>query len=273
MLISVQSTDPESYNTVRTNFDIPWKCEYIKYYVSSINTNCNILMTTTDDVFEYYTYETKTKNIYDEEEEEEEEEEYREVSDITTIHFQNRSSYTIKSIEDFMNKNTRDDIKWEYDNNKRVFIMKMLKNISIERVSHRVALLLGLYNYDLPSDFEANEEDEHYPIQDIPILNHTKFYLVSLQGNPMYANIGEKQHTPSIIGNIDTITRDGKPIIYNFEKEGKPLKIKTYTESLKNLEISLVDFQFQPIILKSPLSISVKIKPAKDVDVKDILTK
>ena len=53
MLISVQSTDPKSYNTVRTNFEVPWKCEYVKYYVSSMNTMCNILMTTMDDFFEY----------------------------------------------------------------------------------------------------------------------------------------------------------------------------------------------------------------------------
>ena len=89
----------------------------------------------------------------------------------------------------------------------------------------------------------------------------------------MYANIGEQQYTPSIIGNIDTLTVDMEPLIYNFEKEGKPLKIKTYTDSLKSLEISLVDFQFQPVVLTSPLNLCIKIKPAKDADVKDILTK
>ena len=89
----------------------------------------------------------------------------------------------------------------------------------------------------------------------------------------MYANIGEQQHTPSIIGNIDLFTRDELPMIYNFEKEGKPLKIKTYTDSLKNLEISLVDFQFEPVKLMCPLNLCIKIKPAKDADVNDILTK
>ena len=89
----------------------------------------------------------------------------------------------------------------------------------------------------------------------------------------MYANIGEQEYTPSIIGNIDTYVVDEVPIIYNFEKESKPIKIKTYTDSLKYLEISLVDFQFQPVLLKNPMFISIKIKPAKDADVKDILTK
>ena len=52
MLISVQSTDTKSYNTDRTNFEVPWKCEYVKYYVSSMNTICNILMTTDKDFIE-----------------------------------------------------------------------------------------------------------------------------------------------------------------------------------------------------------------------------
>ena len=35
------------------NLDIPWKCDYVKYYVSSINTKANILMTTNDDYIEF----------------------------------------------------------------------------------------------------------------------------------------------------------------------------------------------------------------------------
>ena len=261
MLISVQSTDPESYNTVRTNFEVPWKCEYVKYYVSSMNTRCNILSITNEDVF-------RIKIINDKEEEEEEEEA---VDNIININFS--ELYEPSSIYDvltYLDRTCSGFIKWQYDNAKRVFKICPLKPMIIYALSHRVALLTGLYNTKLPLKCKYNK---FYYIQDIPILNHTKLYLVSLQGNPMYANIGEQQYTPSIIGNIDTLTANKEPLIYNFEKEGKPLKIKTYTDSLKNLEISLVDFQFQPIALKSPLNLCIKIKPAKDVDVKDILTK
>ena len=59
MLYSIQSK-PENYNTVRLNIDIPWKCEFVKYYVSSINTKANILMTTEDD---YLIFETKNGEI------------------------------------------------------------------------------------------------------------------------------------------------------------------------------------------------------------------
>lgn len=52
MLYSVHSK-PSDYSTVSLNIDIPWKCSYIKYYISSINTMSNILYSTTDDTFEF----------------------------------------------------------------------------------------------------------------------------------------------------------------------------------------------------------------------------
>ena len=266
MIISVQSTDPESYNTVRTNFEVPWKCEYVKYYVSSMNTRCNILAATKEDNFKItLTYH----NIEEEEEDSDDNEELiTEDQNFTFSEFYPISSF--KNLEKILNQFFANYIKWEYDYQKRVFKMTPLEHMIIHEPSHRIALFTGLYNTKFPFFCRANET---YVIQDTPILYHTKLYLVSLQGNPMYANIGEQQYTPSIIGNIDTVTLDKEALIYNFEKEGKPLKIKTYTDSLKNLEISLVDFQFQPVALTNPLNLCIKIKPAKDVDVKDILTK
>lgn len=48
MLCSVNSNSPD-YSLVKLNVDIPWKCDYVKYYVSSINTKGNILIVTKDD--------------------------------------------------------------------------------------------------------------------------------------------------------------------------------------------------------------------------------
>ena len=48
MLCSVQS-NPSDYSIIRMNLDIPWKCDYVKYYISSINTKANFLSTTDDD--------------------------------------------------------------------------------------------------------------------------------------------------------------------------------------------------------------------------------
>ena len=195
------------------------------------------------------------------------EEEENEIKKIKFMDYFPTEDYNLKS---YLNTACKDYIEWRYLSLYRSFTMRPLQNMIIRKMSHRVELMTGFYNTKLPLQYR---KDTTYDVDCIPILNHTKFYLVSLQGNPMYANIGEQQYTPSIIGNIDTWTVDGKPLIYNFEKEGKPLKIKTYTDSLKNLEISLVDFQFQPVVLKSPLNLCIKIKPAKDADIDDILTK
>ena len=180
------------------------------------------------------------------------------------ITFSNKFSYSIYSLTQALN--TDPNIKFTI-NDSRTLTITPKKNITIESISHRAALLTGLYNTKLPISIIANEK---YVIPDIPILQHTKLYLVSLQGNPMYSAIGDMEYTPSVIGSIDGITMDEKPFIYNFELQGKPLKIQTYSESIKYLEVSLVDFMYQPVILKSPLFITVKVKPVKDLDVSQV---
>ena len=49
--------------------------------------------------------------------------------------------------------------------------------------------------------------------------------------------------------------------------------IKVNTDSLKHLEMRLVDFMYQPVILRSPLFIALKIKPSQEADIYDIVTK
>lgn len=246
MLCSVKSNNPDKYNTVSFTVDIPWKCPYVKYYVSSLNTMANFLMSTSEDSIKFL--EDTTENI---------------------IHFPNKFSYTYSLLTQHINGKTS-KIKFEFKD--RTFTITNLsqKKITITDLTHRVALLTGLYNTKLPIIIEAGKK---YVVRDIPILQHSKFYLVSLQGDPMYSSLGDREYTPSIIGNIDGMALDGKPFIYDFELQGKPIKIKTYTDSLKYLEMSLVDFMYQPIVLCSPLFITVKIKPAKEVDPKNLLSK
>ena len=237
MICSVKSNNPAKYNTVSFTIDIPWKCKYVKYYISSVNAMSNILLSTDEDFIRFSESE---------------------------ITFSNKFSYSIYSLTQALN--TDPNIKFTI-NDSRTLTITPKKNITIESISHRAALLTGLYNTKLPISIVANEK---YVIPDIPILQHTKLYLVSLQGNPMYSAIGDMEYTPSVIGSIDGITMDEKPFIYNFELQGKPLKIQTYSESIKYLEVSLVDFMYQPVILKSPLFITVKVKPVKDLDVSQV---
>ena len=242
MICSIKSINPKNYNTVSFNIDIPWKCSYVKYYVSSINTTGNILLTTSDDFIEY---NDGSKH---------------------TIKFENKFDYSINEIKSILNKEST----FEVNIKDRKLTIKPNKDVVIEKPSHRASLITGLYNTKFPLELKTGIE---YIINDIPIIQHSKLYLVSLHGQAIYSSIGDKQYTPSVIANIDTMIIDNKPFIYNFEQQGKPIKIKTNTDSLKYLEMRLVDFCYEPIELQSPLFITLKIKPSNSADVFDVLTK
>ena len=49
MIYSLSSSDPNHYETIDVNINIPWKCEQVKYYVSNVNTMSNFLLTTEED--------------------------------------------------------------------------------------------------------------------------------------------------------------------------------------------------------------------------------
>ena len=243
MLYSVQS-QPENYNTVRMNIDIPWKCPYVKYYVSSINTKANILLTTEDD---YLIFETANSEI--------------------RIDFEESYAYSFGYLVKFLNA-CQNTIEFKNVNN-RTISLKPTENIAFKEGSHRAKLICGLFNCK-EFEVDANEEKN---VPDLPILDFAnKLYLVSLQGVATHSSIGNQEYTPSIIANIDTMIMDQEALIVNYDLT-KPIKVKVNTDSLKLLEMRLVDFMFQPVILKSPLFITLKIKPAQDADIYDVLTK
>ncbi|KAK8834092.1 hypothetical protein M9Y10_020178 [Tritrichomonas musculus] len=226
------------------NIDIPWKCEFVKYYVSSINTKVNILMTTEDD---YLIFETANKEI--------------------RIDFEEAYNYSFNYLVKFLNT-CQKIIEFKNINN-RTISLTSTENIIFKEGSHRAKLITGFFNC---SYFEVNANEEK-KVPDLPILDFAnKLYLVSLQGVATHSAIGDKEYTPSIIANIDTMILDQEALIVNYDIT-KPIKIKVNTDSLKYLEMRLVDFMFQPVILKSPLFITLKIKPSTNADIYDILTK
>lgn len=243
MLYSIRSIDPNNYGTIKMNLDIPWKCSYVKYYVSSINTSANILMTTNDD---YLLFEATNEEI--------------------RIRFNNVYSYSLVSLVNYLNS-CQNVIQFKVNN--RTISLQSSKKVKLKEGSHRAKLITGLYN---TKEFGL-QPNEIINVPDLPILDlANKLYLVSLQGAAVSSNIGDQEYTPSIIANIDTVILNEGPLIVNYDTT-KPIKIKCNTDSLKYLEMRLVDFMYQPVILKSPLFITLKIKPSKEANVREILTK
>lgn len=244
MLYSVQS-QPGNYNTVRLNIDIPWKCPYVKYYVSSINTKANILMTTAEDYLIFTTSKSEVR-----------------------IDFEEMYTYSFGYLVKFLNSR-QTTITFKNINN-RTISLTPTENITFKEGSHRAKLITGLFNTKPGHIFPNGVECE---VPDLPILDlANKLYLVSLQGVATHSSIGDQEYTPSILANIDTMIMDQEAMIVNYDMT-KPIKIKVNTDSLKYLEMRLVDFMFQPVILKSPLFITLKIKPSQEADIYDILTK
>lgn len=234
MLLSLESLR-DDYSKIRMNINIPWATKYVKYHVSSLNTKANILLTTKED-----------RIVFDQGD---------------PIKFENKYSFSEADVINLLSCTSLFKASYE---NKRLVITPN-KDFSFTTITHRARLVTGLMNAKLN---EVYEEGKKYYF-DIPILDYAnKLYLVSKQGVSVSSNIGDREYTPSIIASIDTFIKDGIPIIVNFESFAKPIKTVVNVDSFKLVEMELVDFMYQPIVLNSPLFITMKIKPCKSPKVK-----
>ena len=238
MIYSLSSSNPEHYETIEVNINIPWKCEQVKYYVSNVNTMSNFLLTTEEDFLLIFM----------------EGEEYR-------INFSSRTDYESSLIEDLkklfgcyektetveIEKNEHGNLKFTLD-----------KDFQIIDASHRVKLLLGLYHTTLP----VSSTDKVYACPSPPITNYAnKLYLVSLQGQAIHSTKEGMEYTPSVSCSIDTFIKPGLPLIKDFDLN--PIKTVIQASDLSRSSMTLVDFQFEPVVLLSPLFVTLKIKPLK----------
>ena len=240
MLLSIQSIEDKneidsrkSYSRIRTNVNIPWECQYIKYHVSSLNTKANILLTTTEDKIVIEDDDKNYEAVF--------EDKYS-LSETNMLTYLSALSILTVSIV-----------------NKRLTITPS-KDFKFVVLTHRARLVTGLLSAKLNETYKAGQQY----VFDIPILDYAnKLYLVSKQGTSIQSNIGDREYTPSVIANVDTFIRDGIPLIVNFETYGTPIKSVVNIDSFKMIELELVDFMYHPIILSSPMFVTMKIKPVK----------
>ena len=185
------------------------------------------------------------------------------------IQFKEMYSYSLNYLVNYLNKNC--DLLITFKNvDNRTISLNPFYDITFQGGTHRALMLLGFYDTKIGYEFKEGEDKE---VPNLPILDFAnKFYLVSLQGQAVHSSLGDQEYTPSVIANIDSMYVDNEPLIVNYDT-AKPIKIKCNTDSLKYLEMRLVDFMYQPVMLKSPLFITLKIKPTNDNDAKSITSK
>lgn len=215
MLLSLQSTST-NYHQIRTNFVIPWNCDYIKYHIESVNTK-NILLTTKEDYIELTYNDSGNEQS-------------------TRISFENSFRYTDKDILNLFNKvSTIMTATIDKSCHRLQLVPKI--DFKFTHITHRAGLITGLYNLDMTKQ-TVYKENLEYSFE-IPITDYAnKLYLISKQGQSIQSNIGNREYTPSVIASIDHVVRDGVPIIVNFETFGKPIKIKLISIHLSKLNSS-----------------------------------
>ena len=249
MLLSLQSTRPQ-YNHIQTNIQIPWNCEYIKYYVESINTKSLLIANEEDYVRVDYIVEIPN---------EDNPETMDQILRWFTWTF--AKHYTIDN--DLIKRELQHEDRYvgqvmdvEFDRADRIVITPHVP-MSFT-FSHRAGLVTGLYNIDTVKEYAVDEKIKG----EIPIRDYAnKLYLISKQGQSIQSNIGDREYNPSIIANIDHVIGPRIPIIANFEFLGKPIKNIVNIDSFKQIELELVDFQYQPVPLESPMFVTIKVKP------------
>ena len=135
-----------------------------------------------------------------------------------------------------------------------VISMEYTKDFQIIDASHRVKLLLGLYHSNFPINSNASKS---IIADSTPMLTYGNvLYLKSNQGNALGMIIeGNRYHSPCIY-RINNFLKPGLPIISNQKGD----KVIVNAEAAKTITMQLVDFMYEPIVLKSPMFITLKIK-------------
>lgn len=239
MIYNITSSDINNYETVSIKINVPWNCSYIKFYVKSINTCSNFYITTTEDFIKYS------------------------IGDVVkTYNFENKCKYDIDNLA-YEIKKLIPDLNCEYTENKLLKFSNTAE-IKIIEVSHRIKMLLGLINTNLPI------QGKEIICDTVPTTTfYNKLFLRCLNefGTPLCnKNQGDKEQSsdyvfPNICYVIDTFIKDGFPLILS----KKQMSIKVPFYDLKHLNLQLVDQFFEPIKLKSPLSITIIMKPVDKI--------
>ena len=244
MIHHLCSIDPNDYGTIKFRSSISSLNSVVAYRISSLSTIASFSMTTPDD---YMIIET---TIEDEPIE-------------LTLHFQEHGAYEMRTLIYELNNlfegqlvSLEDDppitLTVSMDSTNRL-IIGANKEFSVIDASYRVKLLFGLYHSSLP----INSIQKQLMCPSVPMLCYSNvLYLTSKTDFVSTINIDDKTETRSICYKINELLYPGVPICSKLPGEYSII----HTDSLGSLEFRLVDFNLQPVILHSPLFITIEIQ-------------
>lgn len=224
MTYSAESMIPEKFNEVNFDIQMPFYSERVRWNVSTINTFANFLITTTDD---FITINNRT------------------------YHFKDKTSYDLDTLCDDINSILFGAICRVSMNSNGCIQFHGEGDFTINEISPRVQMLLGLYG-----KLAENIQDFIAPTPPQLTLGNI-LYLRSIQGNALGTYKDNHPSLTPICYRINTFLKPGLPIIINKKQD----VIETNYDSITKIKIELLDRNFNPVVLKSPLKIDIKIIP------------
>ena len=248
MMYHLVSTDPNNYGTVKFRSSINTMNSLVMYRVNSVSTTMNILTTTTDD---YLIIETILENECIE----------------LTLHFQNRVAYDMRTLAYELNNLFEGQLVSDNESLPIQFLISMdltnkliinaNKEFVIKDASHRAKMLLGLYHTHLPI---ASTNKRLFCVSSPLLWYGNVLYLTARTDFVSVVNTDNKEITRSIAYKVNELLYPGVPI--NCRLPGSWSVISS--DQLSSLEFTLVDFQLEPVILQSPLFLSLEIQSIND---------
>lgn len=232
-MIHLQSNNPNNYGTVEFMPTISKEDVNVLYRVISINTTAAFSLTTDEDFITIQFTDAQPK----------------------TITFPNKGNYDVETLNKIFTTEYQLTV---IQNDTGLIEISGTHEMKILEASHRVKLLLGLYHMDLPikSTPIAAEHKDKIISKSIPYFEQGPiFYLMSRTGAICITNARGQEETQSIVYKTMELVMNSYPIA-SFN-HGNWFRIKS--SQLQQLKFILVDFMLEPVVLHSPIYITLEI--------------
>ena len=234
MLFYLQSTDPNNYGIIKHSINALSKGKK-RFRILQVSFITSFLVTTDQDYIDIKIYE------------------YPNIPGQTyRISFTNQTTYEKETLPKALTELfTTHNISVSY-NSLQTLTLSSSSQFEIIEASHRVKMLLGLYNSQLP----IQSKDNILNLSSVPFTCYgNNLYLRSRVSSVVGINNGSEEYI-SICYHINEFLIPGLPVITKVP--GSYVNINSY--DLSNLEFTLVDFKNEPIKMTAPLFITLEIE-------------
>jgi len=239
MLCHLVSTDPNNYGTVKFTSSIGKINNTIMYRISSLSFIANFSITTENDYLDIK-IENQTHRIL----------------------FQDKGKYDLRDLNEIISSNLQDyTINF---NDRGLLTIIGPKQFTILDATHNVKLLLGLYHSKLPilsSRPKIINEDQTQCELTMPSVPYRSYgnvlYLTARTDMICSVNNNDgNEESLSIAYKTNEILYPGFPVMCKIPSQWSIIN----SSQLNQLEFTLVDFQFNPVKLHSPLYITIELQ-------------